>query len=118
MARVVMFAYVLLAGLATPALIFAAGGDGAPPAATGAQATDPGATSTPAATTPTPPPAPTPTPPPAASAAPAASASQPAPAPASAPAPAPAQPRRASVVAARRPVKVRAVARTAGSDTI
>src|SRR5438874_13286079 len=118
MARVVMFAYVLLAGLATPALMFAAGGDGAPPAATGAQATDPGATSTPAATTSTPAPAPTPAPVPAASAAPAASVSKPTPAPASSPAGAPARPRRASVVAARRPVKVRAVAHTAGSDTI
>src|SRR5947207_1770051 len=115
MARVIMFAYVLLAGLATPALIFAAGGDGVPPAATGAQATDPASTA--AATTSTP--APAPAPQPAASAAPTTPVSQPAPAPQSAPAPATrARPKRASVTAAHRPVKVRAVAHAAGSDTI
>jgi LPXTG-motif cell wall-anchored protein len=114
MARVVMFVYVLLAGLATPALLFAAdGGQSTPaPAGTGAQATDPGSTATsPASTTPTPPPAPTPAPAPGPAA----------PAQAAPAAPAPpvrAHPRRTPVLAARQPVKVRAVARTAGSDTI
>lgn len=117
MARVVMFAYVLLAGLATPALLFAAGGGegAAPPAATGAQATDPGtATAAPETTTSPapapPPPAPTPAPAPAAPTAQAA--------PAAAAPPVRAHPRRTPVLAAQQPVKVRAVARAAGGDTI
>ena len=117
MARVVMFAYVLLAGLATPALLFAAGGgEGTPPpAATGAQATDPGTTTAaPATTTSPPPPAPPPAPAPApAPAAPAAQA-----APAAAAPPVRAHPGRTSVIAAQQPAKVRAVARAAGGDTI
>ncbi|MDX6673406.1 MAG: hypothetical protein QOH11_824 [Solirubrobacteraceae bacterium] len=118
MGRLVMFAYVLLAGLATPALLFAAGGgEGtSPPGATGAQATDPG-TPTPAAapTTTTPPPAPPPAP---AAAAPAPAAPTPQAAPAAAAPPVRAHPRRTSVLAAAQPVKVRAVARAAGGDTI
>ncbi len=110
-----MFVYVLLAGLATPALLFAAdGGESTPPPpATGAQATDPAATATPpAAATPVPAPVPAPAP----SAAPAAPAAQAAPAPAAPPTRA--HPGRTSVLAARQPVKVRAVARAAGGDTI
>jgi LPXTG-motif cell wall-anchored protein len=117
MARVVMFAYVLLAGLATPALLFAAGSgeSTSPPGATGAQATDPG-TPTPAAppTTTTSPSAPPPAP--AAAPSPAAPTAQAAPA-AAAP-PVRAHPRRTPVLAAAQPVKVRAVARAAGGDTI
>jgi LPXTG-motif cell wall-anchored protein len=116
MARVAMFVYVLLAGLATPALLFAAGGEGTPPATgTDAQATDPSTpTTAPATTTPAPPPAPAPEPAPAP--APAASVVQAAPAaPAS---PARAHPTRTSRLAAQQPVKVRAVARAAGGDTI
>jgi plastocyanin len=116
MARVVMFAYVLLAGLAAPALLFAADGGGAPPpAATGAQATDPGtATAAPDTTTTTTTPAPAP--PSAPAPAPAAPAAQAAPT-AAAP-PVRAHPRRTSVIAAHQPAKVRAVARAAGGDTI
>ena len=116
MARVAMFVYVLLAGLTTPALLFAAGGEGTPPpTGTGAQATDSSTPTTPPATT-------TPAPPPAPSAEPAAA---PAPTPAApavqaAPA-APASPARAhptSRLATQKAVKVRAVARAAGGDTI
>jgi LPXTG-motif cell wall-anchored protein len=117
MGRVVMFAYVLLAGLATPALLFAADGGGgtSPPAATGAQATDQGtSTAAPATTTTAPPPAPPPDP--AAAPAPAAPAAQAA--PAAAAAPVRAHPKRTSALAAQQPVKVRAVARAAGGDTI
>jgi LPXTG-motif cell wall-anchored protein len=115
MGRVVMFVYVLLAGLATPALLFAAdGGESTPPAATGAQTTDPSTTTAAPAPT-TPPPAPAPAPAPTPAPAPAAPAAQAAPAAAT---PVRAHPRRTSVLAARQPVKVRAVARAAGSDTI
>jgi LPXTG-motif cell wall-anchored protein len=119
MARVVMFVYVLLAALATPALLFAAdGGESTPPPpATGAQATDPTGTTTAApapAAAPAPPPAPAASPAP--SATPAAPAAQASPA-AAAPA-APAHPGRTAALVARQPVKVRAVAHAAGSDTI
>jgi LPXTG-motif cell wall-anchored protein len=119
MARVVMFVYVLFAGLATPSLLFAAdGGESTPPPpATGAQATDPTGTTT-AAPTPAAAPAapPAPAPGPAPSAAPAAPAAQASPAGA-APA-AGAHPGRTTALVTRQPVKVRAVARAAGSDTI
>src|SRR5205823_5023756 len=107
-----MFVYVLLAGLATPALLFAAdGGEGSPaPPAAGAQATDPTGTTT-AAPAPAPAPAAPPAPAPAPSAAPAAPTAQATPA-------APAHPGRTSALVARQPVKVRAVARAAGGDTI
>lgn len=113
MARVAMFVYVLLGALVTPALLFAAGGEGTPPpTGTAAQASDPGtSTAAPAATTPAAPPAPAPEPAPApAPAAPAA--------PTAAAAPARAQPTGTSRLATARPVKVRAVARAAGGDTI
>ena len=116
MARVAMFVYVLLAGLATPALLFAAGGEGTPPpAGTGAQATDSSAPSTgPATTTPAPPPAPAPEPAPAPTpAAPAVQA-----APAAPESPARAHPTPTSQLTTQQPVKVRAVARAAGGDTI
>ena len=107
-----MFTYVLLAGLATPALLYAAGGagDSTPPrAATTAQAGEPGGTtSTQAAPAPAAAPTPAPAPPPA-------------PAPQAAPAAVPAKPahpKEASVAAPTKPVKLRAVAHTAGSDTI
>jgi LPXTG-motif cell wall-anchored protein len=121
MARVVMFVYVLFAGLATPSLLFAAdGGESTPPPpATGAQPTDPTGTTTAApapAAAPAAPPAPAPGPGPAPSAAPAAPAAQASPAGA-APA-AGAHPGRTSALVTRQPVKVRAVARAAGSDTI
>jgi LPXTG-motif cell wall-anchored protein len=115
MPRVVMFAYVLLAGLATPALLYAAdGGQATPtPSVTGAPAADPGSATPPADTTAT---TPAPAPAPAPAATPAAPAAQAVPA-AAAP-PTRAHPGRTSVLGARQPVKVRAVARAAGADTI
>jgi LPXTG-motif cell wall-anchored protein len=114
-----MFVYVLLAGLATPALLFPAGGEGTPPpTGTGAQATDSNTPTTgPATTTPAPPSAPAPEPAAAPTAAPAAAPAAQA-APAAPASPASAHPTRTSGLAASQPVKVRAVARAAGGDTI
>jgi len=113
MVRAVVFVYVLLAALATPALLFAAGGDpgatsGHAPAAPASETNPSTTTGTTSTTTPAQS-APAPAPPPPATPA-------PAPQPSAAAAPAPRRP--ATVVTAARPAKTRAVAHAAGSATI